>query len=160
MPIYHLSKISIAGLYGRTDFDIDFENQQRISFLLGPNGSGKSTILKIIKSFLDSRLIPHSGTPVDGFSKKKNLFSSGQFMRNYPFRLRARASAIKRHILNLFWLCIPPALLIVSLSVVAALFPMFFRLITVMRPRPFLYALLGKGLPVLQFPNTSILQVL
>jgi ABC-type thiamine transport system ATPase subunit len=74
MPIYHLSKISIAGLYGRTDFDIDFENQQRISFLLGPNGSGKSTILKIIKSFLDSRLIPHSGTPVDGFSKKEKPF--------------------------------------------------------------------------------------
>jgi predicted ATPase len=58
MPQYRVSKIKIKGLYGRSDFDIDFENQPRISFLLGPNGIGKTTILHIIESFLDSGLVP------------------------------------------------------------------------------------------------------
>lgn len=43
-----LSKIIVKKLFDLYDYEIDLNNEKKISILIGPNGCGKTTILKII----------------------------------------------------------------------------------------------------------------
>ncbi len=47
-------KLQINKLFGKYDYDLNFDNNHKISILIGENGCGKSTILKIIK-YLSNR---------------------------------------------------------------------------------------------------------
>lgn len=49
----NIKKLNIENLFGRFDYEIDFSNKNLL-IITAPNGYGKSTILKIIKSFVDS----------------------------------------------------------------------------------------------------------
>ena len=42
-------KLQIKKLFGKYDYDLDFNNSHKISILIGENGCGKSTILRILK---------------------------------------------------------------------------------------------------------------
>lgn len=52
----NIEKLKIKKLFGRFDYEIDFSNKELL-IITAPNGYGKSTILKIIKSFVDSDYI-------------------------------------------------------------------------------------------------------
>ena len=52
----NITKLIVKKLFGRFDYEIDFSNK-KLLIITAPNGYGKSTILKIIKSFVDSDYI-------------------------------------------------------------------------------------------------------
>lgn len=50
-----LSDIIIRGLHGLYNYDIHFQDEQRVFIITGPNGYGKTTILKIINYVLQCK---------------------------------------------------------------------------------------------------------
>lgn len=50
-----LSDIIIRGLHGLYNYNIHFQNEQRVFIITGPNGYGKTTILKIIDHVLQCK---------------------------------------------------------------------------------------------------------
>lgn len=50
-----LSDIVIRGLHGLYNYNIHFQNEQRVFIITGPNGYGKTTILKIIDHVLQCK---------------------------------------------------------------------------------------------------------
>lgn len=51
-----IKELVVKGLFGRFDYEINFLNK-KLLIITAPNGYGKSTLLKIIKSFVDSDYI-------------------------------------------------------------------------------------------------------
>lgn len=45
-----ITSLKIKGLFGRHDYEFDFESKKGFSILAAPNGYGKSTVLKIIRA--------------------------------------------------------------------------------------------------------------
>src|ERR1039458_5038539 len=53
--VMRLRRICIFGLFGRFDYEINLNMEERITILHGPNGFGKTTILRMVHDLFAGR---------------------------------------------------------------------------------------------------------
>jgi predicted ATP-binding protein involved in virulence len=73
-PYIRLKRISVTKLFGRFDYDIPLNMDERITILTAPNGYGKSTILRLVNGVIDG---DYSALAITTFHEFKLEFEDG-----------------------------------------------------------------------------------